>query len=552
MKNNPTSFIGYSLAMLLLPNIFLLFLYNNNTANANFRLDHISILAAFLAIISLALFWGLRKISQNNEGAFLSVTLFWVLFWFFERIYGIVVQYSAAVSREMLLAACVFAAFACVGVIRRYEIGFEKIRPVFTTLVAMVYVLFAFNALPLLQTAPVVVLAETPEEDKLATLFRQEFNVDPTLPSPDIFWFHADGALSFAAVERFFGDPQNEFRAELQNRGFVINENAIVNAGATWPSLPTLLSPGFYDNYWGELLVATNHTINTRRRNSLIRQQFAQDGIVWDDDPNFPYQELYEAFMAAGYNVAVQGHPSQGFVPTASTYFYNISNEQTPLAINHDAIIRNRHPFLLGLDDLVDLMIVTTPFSIIEDFLIVNLLFSGLEWISIPSHSEQVERLIIDDNATFHERALFRNLLEALELPSPKLVYTQPWFWHRSQWAVYTDSVDPEDPFELNQYMVAHNHGVEVLLTMIDLILERNPNAIIVVQSDHGFHIWETQLILESMGFSDEERFEMIHATLSAVRIPPQYGGLDEPLNPKNITRELVNRFVGVNYELLP
>lgn len=550
--------IGYCGAMLLLPNIFLLFLYNNNQ-EATIRYEHLGILAAILAIMALGLFLGLRAIAKNSEGAFLAALLFWVLFWFFEQIYSIIVWYSPVFSRETLLAAVLFATLLFVGIVRRYYISFEKVIPVFATVTVMLYVLFVFNAIPLFQTGPLIVMAEEPlREDEPFTLTRRQFNVDTATPSPDIFWLHTDGALSFAAVERFFGDPQDEFRAALHSRGFVINENAILNAGGTWVALPTLFSPTFYDNYWGALLAATDRYINTeRRRVQVIGSRLARDSIVREQHID-PYYELFHAFMAADYTVVLQGFPGLGLNPLAANRFYNIFAERTPLTIiDHDSLERQRlrHPFLAGSEELLELMTMTSPFSIIEEFLFVNLL-NDLQWLTIPTHSERVQQLTVNSEPTFHEQSLFRNLLEAFTLESPKFVYTQPSFWHGNRWWYHWPSIlapiADRDPFDHNQYMVAHNFGNEVLLNMIDLILEHNPNAVIVIQADHGFHLFETQLILEEMGFSEEERFELIHATLSAVRIPPQYGGLEEPLHPKNITRELVNRFVGVNYELLP
>ena len=100
--------------------------------------------------------------------------------------------------------------------------------------------------------------------------------------------------------------------------------------------------------------------------------------------------------------------------------------------------------------------------------------------------------------------------------------------------------------------MIAHAYSINIVLNAIDLILEQDPNAVIVIQSDHGLHIPDTQEFLQEQGFSDEELFLLINSTMSAVRIPEQYGGLGEPLDPRNISRELVNRFVGPNYQLLP
>ena len=45
---------------------------------------------------------------------------------------------------------------------------------------------------------------------------------------------------------------------------------------------------------------------------------------------------------------------------------------------------------------------------------------------------------------------------------------------------------------------------------------------------------------------------ELNYSTVSAVRIPEKYGSLTEPLDPLDITRYLVNHFVGEgNYDYL-
>lgn len=120
------------------------------------------------------------------------------------------------------------------------------------------------------------------------------------------------------------------------------------------------------------------------------------------------------------------------------------------------------------------------------------------------------------------------------------------WHWHDDELTEHGSGHD-----RLDLYPLAYEYSNEVMFNMIDLILEHNPNAIIVIQADHGMHLHGTQRQLLAEGFTEEEVAHIQNSVLSAVRIPEQYGGLDEPLDPRNITRELVNRFVGENYQLI-
>jgi len=106
---------------------------------------------------------------------------------------------------------------------------------------------------------------------------------------------------------------------------------------------------------------------------------------------------------------------------------------------------------------------------------------------------------------------------------------------------------------DVKNYISTHRYAVKILLGLIDMVVEKDPDAVIVIQGDHGIHHVEgaSQMINE-WGFTLQQVRDVWNGVLSAVRIPEKYGGLERPMDPLNITRELVNRFVGLNYELLP
>ena len=185
-------------------------------------------------------------------------------------------------------------------------------------------------------------------------------------------------------------------------------------------------------------------------------------------------------------------------------------------------------------------------------------------WEPIPCHDEKVNlltqgRSVHDASVLAIERQILRHLIDTFDIPSPKLIYTAPNFAHYSFWYriapkypyPYTFARhNMNNPLARNFYMYAYNYAATVMLTMIDLILDNDPYAVIILQADHGFHVGHTQGYLRTSGMSDKYLFKLIHSTMSAVGIPERYGVLDAPIAPINITRELVNRFVGHNYEL--
>jgi hypothetical protein len=115
-----------------------------------------------------------------------------------------------------------------------------------------------------------------------------------------------------------------------------------------------------------------------------------------------------------------------------------------------------------------------------------------------------------------------------------------------------------EDPHDLYLYLPNHIYTIKEMMAQIDIIVANDPNAVIIVQADHGIHGIGPTLrgysseYMSKRGYSLEEQLYMNMSTISAVRIPPQYGELTQPLDPLDIARYLVNNFVGAgNYEYL-
>jgi hypothetical protein len=527
-----------------LPNIVLFFLYNQNVAMNHIRFSHVSILAVILGVLSLLLFFLFERVTKQLEGAFVTLLLFWLFFWTFEA-FGDILRLFFRIPRTGLLVFVIAVIAAALYCIRRFKVPFSKALPAFNMLLAVVFMLFAYNLFFGIRNE--IVLSMSGQDESYV---KTSFVTDNSLPSPDVYWFHMDGMLSFGAMERFFGGS-DELYNELEKRGFVINRDAKVSAGATVHSLPLLLSPGFYDNYYGALLNETESLLFGEARSSAIHENMLRHGITFEDDVN-PYYEIFHAFRAAGYTIIHSMADSDMPVPPYADRFY----ARGRLTLN-GATDRG---FFNGIHNLIDLMVMTTPLSIIKDRFEEIYITEEDIWIPLNDYYEQVDILVENDffarDNKAREREIYNTVIDSLTVPSPKMAFINIFWTHGSSWYRFTDHdynrSDPlnNDPFYRNQYINAYNYSVITMLNVIDLVLEENPNALIVLQGDHGIHIHRAQNVLKGSGLSDDELHDLFYSTISAVRIPAQYGGLDEPLDPRNIARLLVNRFVGENYTI--
>ena len=555
---NPRHWIDaalYFLTAVLLPNIFLFDLYNRNHLLNHLPFGATLIIGVILAVTSIAVFVALRWLTRSLEGALALTLVFWLGFWFFEQTHALLFSYPDFISRLIwfgfINGGLVFIA-AC---LRQDKLPLGKIRPAFRALAGVLCLMFIFNFFPGAQRALVFseAVMDSPER---GTYIKREFYIDPALPRPDIYWFHMDGMLSLEKVERFFGEPQDHLRYELERRGFVIYREAELNAGHTALAMPALFSPSFYDNYWGRQLYEVRHLLNIPRTEILV-DRLINNGIDLINDV-MQYHEIIHALMDVGYEIANISANIAMQTITPFNRFYDLVTGNMAISYSAQNIYRQNR-FQADLGDLMQLLFLTTPLSMAQEEL--DAITQEIEWIPTPDHSYWFDHLTYNTQNFQLERYFYNTFFDSLLYTvSPRFVFATFLFSHGGHWVLQDPSLlalgfseGAEIAFtRIDLYMPAHNYAVMVMLNSIDIVLSENPNAVIVLQSDHGFHAEETQDFMLASGYPKELILELNHSVFSAVRIPEAYGGLDAPLAPLNISRELVNRFVGWNYELLP
>ena len=114
---------------------------------------------------------------------------------------------------------------------------------------------------------------------------------------------------------------------------------------------------------------------------------------------------------------------------------------------------------------------------------------------------------------------------------------------------------NPKIRTNLNKYRGHHAFSAKRLLKYIDIILENDPDAVIMLQGDHGLHKVEMERIMDAFFCTSEEAEALWNQVMSAVRLPEELmtSETEQILSdPRNISRYLINHFVGQNYEYIP
>ncbi|MDR2097760.1 MAG: hypothetical protein LBP37_04490 [Spirochaetaceae bacterium] len=193
------------------------------------------------------------------------------------------------------------------------------------------------------------------------------------------------------------------------------------------------------------------------------------------------------------------------------------------------------------------------PWSIIDRFILKAAELLCAKWLN----SEDVPQAVPDRTAVYGDaydgtdQWYVDALLKSFTEPGPRLTII-----HEAK-AHYPFIRDEDGSLEARtetagldpaNYPPQHRYAAKTALAYIALILEHDPDAVIVVQADHGLHADENREIFLEKGGTEEDVRIMQNQVMSAVRIPETWGGLEEPLDPLDISRLLVNRYVGKNY----
>lgn len=383
---------------------------------------------------------------------------------------------------------------------------------------------------------------------------KNDFTVNMTLESPNIYWIQPDGMLGFDAVEKYYGDSQDDFYEQLENRGFDVAREASFEAcHTTQVAIPSLISPNAYDHYIGTHVSTHEDATEWIQKNTpAIRKQmleFRRKG------------ELQTAFATKGYVVDTIG-PYWYYYPPKGGYIY-------PKEPDYNGAVKytNKLDMIFSVQRMIgDVGEINEFFEIICNKIntwIGNPIEHGelLPYTADIPENEYVRIVLAGAKAKpsvpSHEHGNVVALYDVIygQAESPRLVIVHDTVAHNPYELNADGSIHdvPENPRDPLAYHDQHIYSGKVLIGMIDMIIRDDPDAVIVIQADHGLHGTSAEAFHKAFG-KDADEIELWNSTMSAVRIPEKYRNGEEVYmmeSPLNISRYIVNRFVGENYDYI-
>ncbi len=527
------------------PLVFMFYFYYQNFD----YLAYLQVLAAGLALAALGAgaFLLLARLLKSRGAAALCLGFWWLIFFTFGSLYTGLEALCLGLRTETFCALLFLAALVLWAGLSALGRRIPSPQP-YAAASVMLGAMLIFNLVPVTWyqiTSP----KYSPDN------YLTDFAVDTAAPSPNVYWFHVDGMLSFAGVEALFEDSQDDFAAALEQRGFVLNRNAWFESGHTTAvAVLELMSPSFYE---AEILpmidfgkmgeAAAYDEVVAELRNPALKSQLNMAQVN---------NETLAAFRQKGYATAAVTYSDLTVYKTVDT-FYSMADADLATPVMTPKSDTPGKAFLAGIDraNLVNILTSATLLRLAKPALeaMVQRMNSGTYSYGALGYPAGAARAVIGEGYEEAGEVMVRALGEMLQGPAPRFAVIHDVQAHTPyRYDENGERIEGQSGADFDNYYAQHRYAREVLVRMLDMILEQDPEAVIVLQADHGLH-GTTKAQLAEGGVTALGEVQLAwNGTLSAVRIPAAYGGLDAPLDPLNISRELVNRYVGENYRLLP
>lgn len=518
-------------ASMLLPLIPLFYLYNRNAEYISGA--QVLVVGAAMALISLVGYLLFRWISKSSLAGVLSCLGAWVAFYAQSALYDAVVENGRLLRVKAWILVC--AAAALVLIVLMIVIFRKKQSPAFCVM-ALVFtgVLFVMNGIPAVTNA----LAARQATD--VAPIKTEYTVSQDSPSPNVYWLHLDGMLGFEVFERYYGDDQAEFKAALTARGFTLNEDALLESNHTTKiAVPSLMCPSYYDEILAPLLVDHETALQKGNYDYVDKNQLQYARLK---------NETRTAFEQKGYTTQNIGGLNVYYPPVCQRQ-YVTGDSRGGYLLGVDEAFTSRYLEVIEAGELSNLLTKLPSPTFFN--LVARLSARGLT----PFAFTRTPLTNTGDFAEIpvpREKFMLQAVADAAGAPGPHFTFIFDLAAHHPFTHNADGSLHGGDPTDIRNYEAQHRYACKVLLLAVDAILEKDPDAVIVLQADHGLHGQSRTQIEAAFGAGAE--IPIWNQVMSGLRVPEAYRTDDLAYaiaDPRNISRYLVNTFVGGNYEYI-
>lgn len=366
--------------------------------------------------------------------------------------------------------------------------------------------------------------------------------VDNNLKTPNIYWIHCDGMLNLDDVNKYFEYDYSEFKKYLDDNKFIVNSDAsFYSTGHTLQSLAALYNPKYYDmvlkeyfdnvnnDNFNDKIITFDKLTDKRLNNELFASLKEKDYKLVSITEFNHYSAFYTDYIFDYYNFQHSKEQDLDYM-TSEDFSYD----------EFMKFIYYSHFKTLG--DVTFTHYFTDNYNFLKHKEIDYNKFDFSKCPSIDKGDYWKAKAMIASLDMMYKKDIDNSLFTFIDF---ELNHT-PWVLDENGKKVNTN----KEGFSLENYVANYEYSTKVLSEMIDFIKSNDQNAIIILQADHGIHTVTARKVKKYFDGSSDDVNTLRNSTFSAIYIPEEYINGDEKYleNPLNISRYLVNNFVGENY----
>ena len=384
--------------------------------------------------------------------------------------------------------------------------------------------------------------------------YKMEIQVKENMDTPNIYWIHCDGMMNFYDMKKYFNFKDSYFQDYLKRNHYSYNEKASLIVGhRTQSALVALFNPYYYDHFFKDYLMELQDNFIHERDSSFMVNFYELEEKRLNN-------ELFQALKKKDYTTIAIADFNQytGFYTDYFYDFYTYDTEGKQVTDKQEFRYMDNHN--MTKKDQFKLLSFMR-FNHFKTLLDKTILYPTLENVNyldyevVPYQEEDISESSYTDKSNYWiSKAILSGIHDSLDIKDKKFVFIDFKLNHLPiTFNAYGDFLLPDNQLNLGYYSSNYSYSTKLLVEILDYIRKNDENAMIVIQGDHGLHMLEDDLLRNYFGVSQEELQEVRNSVISAYYIPEKYQNGDEKYldNPLNISRYLVNNYIGNNYEYI-
>lgn len=376
-----------------------------------------------------------------------------------------------------------------------------------------------------------------------------DITVSDETDTPNIYWIHCDGMMNFDTIKNYFHYDNMKMKNYLKDEDFYYNEKAsLVADHKTQKALAALFNPNYYDNFLKEYLYDLEDVYLGNADN--ISYNVSTKELV---DKRFN-NELMSALKEKGYTtIGITKFNNYSSVKTDILYdYYNFTDD-------HWHFPKKQELRKMTSNEVKNIELNYNYMQLKEFF--SYSIYSPIADNYIPFDHEVIDYNDLDvsnypeinANKYWQAKAILKSIDDSNEIDN-KFVFIDYDLNHTAfSFDATGNKLYKNNQYHLNSYVGNYMYSTNILIDIVNYIKDNDSDAIIILQADHGVHTIETDIIQNYFDISIKEVQEIRNSVMNAIYIPDKYRNGDEDYlnNPLNISRYLVNNFVGKNYQYI-